>query len=542
MNKIPEARFFTGLYDTDSPSDWTSLRAYLGYRLFLAGVMLLFFFVIQRGPLGTFSPWLFGVVSLAYSGVTLASLVFSLNRERHYQAQVLLAVMLDIAFITVLMYASGGVQSGLGILIAISIALGAISLQGRTALLLAAIGSLAMIAEELFAHLDRSFENTAYAQAGMLGITFFALAALAHKLAMRAKQSEELASQRSVDLASMEQLNDYVIQQLQAGIVVIDEDQRVQVMNEAAWVLLGMPQAMRHHLLEEVSPTLADEYQEWQHNPQTAAMPFRASRGGRDLRAEFNKLGEQGEQGTLIVLEDTATLTAQAQQMKLASLGRLTAGIAHEIRNPLGAISHAAQLLGESPELNSSDQRMTEIIQQNSLRVNEVIQNILKLSRQDNPKPKPLMLGDWLRELAGDIRQSLKLRQPQLHVQIEPEGTTVFADAGQLRQVIEVLCDNAMRHFNDEAEQLQIKLLAGITPESGGPFIEVQDNGPGISQKAASQLFEPFFTTRNEGTGLGLYIARQLSEANRIRLEYQALPGGSCFRLSFPNPKRPKAQ
>ena len=542
MNKIPEARFFTGLYDTDSPSDWTSLRAYLGYRLFLAGVMLLFFFVIQRGPLGTFSPWLFGVVSLAYSGVTLASLVFSLNRERHYQAQVLLAVMLDIAFITVLMYASGGVQSGLGILIAISIALGAISLQGRTALLLAAIGSLAMIAEELFAHLDRSFENTAYAQAGMLGITFFALAALAHKLAMRAKQSEELASQRSIDLASMEQLNDYVIQQLQAGIVVIDEDQRVQVMNEAAWVLLGMPQAMRHHLLEEVSPTLADEYQEWQHNPQTAAMPFRASRGGRDLRAEFNKLGEQGEQGTLIVLEDTATLTAQAQQMKLASLGRLTAGIAHEIRNPLGAISHAAQLLGESPELNSSDQRMTEIIQQNSLRVNEVIQNILKLSRQDNPKPKPLMLGDWLRELAGDIRQSLKLRQPQLHVQIEPEGTTVFADAGQLRQVIEVLCDNAMRHFNGEADQLQIKLLAGITPESGGPFIEVQDNGPGISQKAASQLFEPFFTTRNEGTGLGLYIARQLSEANRIRLEYQALPGGSCFRLSFPNPKRPKAQ
>ena len=542
MNKIPEARFFTGLYDTDSPSDWTSLRAYLGYRLFLAGVMLLFFFVIQRGPLGTFSPWLFGVVSLAYSGVTLASLVFSLNRERHYQAQVLLAVMLDIAFITVLMYASGGVQSGLGILIAISIALGAISLQGRTALLLAAIGSLAMIAEELFAHLDRSFENTAYAQAGMLGITFFALAALAHKLAMRAKQSEELASQRSIDLASMEQLNDYVIQQLQAGIVVIDEDQRVQVMNEAAWVLLGMPQAMRHHLLEEVSPTLADEYQEWQHNPQTAAMPFRASRGGRDLRAEFNKLGEQGEQGTLIVLEDTATLTAQAQQMKLASLGRLTAGIAHEIRNPLGAISHAAQLLGESPELNSSDQRMTEIIQQNSLRVNEVIQNILKLSRQDNPKPKPLMLGDWLRELAGDIRQSLKLRQPQLHVQIEPEGTTVFADAGQLRQVIEVLCDNAMRHFNGKADQLQIKLLAGITPESGGPFIEVQDNGPGISQKAASQLFEPFFTTRNEGTGLGLYIARQLSEANRIRLEYQALPGGSCFRLSFPNPKRPKAQ
>jgi two-component system sensor histidine kinase PilS (NtrC family) len=227
--------------------------------------------------------------------------------------------------------------------------------------------------------------------------------------------------------------------------------------------------------------------------------------------------------------------------MKLASLGRLTAGIAHEIRNPLGAISHAAQLLNESDTLNPADRRMSDIIQQNSVRVNEVIQNILKLSRQDPPKGKPLVLSPWLEQQAADISLIHRLDRSQVTVQVDPPGTTVFADAGQLRQVVEVLCDNAVRHFDRAPAELCIKLLAGITHESGGPFVEIHDNGKGIDRETAKQLFEPFFTTRNEGTGLGLYIARQLSEANHVRLEHQALPGGgSCFRLSFPNPKRPK--
>ncbi|MCB1792152.1 MAG: HAMP domain-containing histidine kinase, partial [Gammaproteobacteria bacterium] len=314
-----------------------------------------------------------------------------------------------------------------------------------------------------------------------------------------------------------------------------------QVMNEAAWVLLGMPVAMRHYPLTEASPPLAQQYHAWRQDPGGDLPDFRATSGGRDLRAGFTPIGDRDNRGTLIVLEDTARLTAEAQQLKLASLGRLTAGIAHEIRNPLGAISHASQLLDESPQLPAPDRRMIEIIRHNSLRVNEVVESILKLSRQDNPHPKPLVLAPWLTDQVEDIRQMHHFAVDQIQEEIDPPGTTVFADPGQLRQVIDVLCDNALRHFDREPGQLNIRMVGGITPESGGPFLELRDNGPGIPRRAEANLFEPFFTTRNEGTGLGLYIARQLCEANHIRLEYMRQPrGGSCFRLSFPNPKRTK--
>ena len=526
--------------DTLPEENPRALQLFLGYRVFLALVMLVVFFILERGPLGSHNASQFAIGIQVYFALTIASLMIGLKHEHQIERQSIVAVLLDIVCISFLMFASGGVQSGLGMLIAIAIALGAMSMQGQNSLLLAAVASLVVISEELIAQQLNAFSTTAYLQSGLLGISFFALAALAHQLALRAQLSEQLASQRGMDLANLAQLNDYVIQQMQAGIMVVDRHEIVQVMNEAAWVLLGMPNTMRHYPLEQTSPELSARYDEWQEAPDYQKEVFRAVPGGRDIRAEFTPLGEKGEEGTLIVLEDTSSLTAQAQHMKLASLGRLTAGIAHEIRNPLGAISHAAQLLGESPDLSTTDRRMSDIIQQNSKRVNEVVQNILKLSRQDHPKPKPLMLSPWLEQQAADICHIHRLDPEHLRVSIDPPGTTVYADAGQLRQVLEVLCDNAVCHFDRDIHELNIKMLAGITHESGGPFIEIHDNGKGIGKDDMRQLFEPFFTTRNEGTGLGLYIARQLSEANHVRLEYLPLPGGgSSFRLSFPNPKRP---
>ena len=208
------------------------------------------------------------------------------------------------------------------------------------------------------------------------------------------------------------------------------------------------------------------------------------------------------------------------------------------MRNPLGAISHAAQLLNESTGLPEPDRRLIEIILHNSDRINEIIESILGLSRQDPPKPKPLVLGPWLKELAGYFLDTHAMAPEQIVLRVEPWETTVYADSSQLKQILEVLCDNAIRHFPNPRQQLRLSISAGIGPDSGGPFLELCDNGAGIPASRAEQLFEPFFTTRNGGTGLGLYIARQLSEANRIRIEYRPQQQGSCFRLSFPNPKR----
>ncbi len=513
------------------------LRLYLIYRVGLGVALLLAYLGIGRGPLGSYLPGVFTATVHLYTGLAVLALVADLrqvgNADRHAQ----LAVFVDIVLITVMMHASGGVASGLGMLIAISIALGSLSLVGRTALLFAALATLAVLAEGIYSHFDHAFAGTAFSQAGLLGVSFFALALLAHRLGARVTESARLADQRGADLANLAQLNDYVIQQMRAGILVVDTHEVIVVINEAAWALLGMPVAMRHHPLASCSPELARQFRLWRDRPDSELPDFRASAGGRDLRASFTPIGDDLSGDVLIVLEDTAKLTAQAQQLKLASLGRLTAGIAHEIRNPLGAISHAAQLLDESPDLPDTDQRMLEIIRQNSQRVNEVVENILKLSRQDNPRAKPLELAPWLSDQLPAIRQIHGLDPAQLKMEITPPRTTVYADPGQLRQVIDVLCDNAVRHYDGDAAQLGIRLVGGITPESGGPFLELRDNGPGIAKAAQTNLFEPFFSTRNEGTGLGLYIARQLCEANRVRLEYLSQPtGGSCFRLSFPNP------
>ncbi|RMG34009.1 MAG: histidine kinase [Gammaproteobacteria bacterium] len=522
----------------DRAEERTNLNLFLGYRVVVATVMVILFFAIKRGPLGTHGPELFGVVAVVYSVLALSALMWNLARPLHVDRQAILAVVIDIAAFTLMMQTSGGVASGLGILTGISLTLAATLLEARFALGLAALATLAVLVEELWSELHHAFPATRYVEAGFLGIAYFALVLLSVTLTARARRSEELVEQRETELVNLAQLSDYVIQQMQSGIVVIDREEQVQLLNEAAWSLLGMPTQMRHHPLRAVSPRLAEAHATWREDPERSVTALRALPEGRDLRVQFNRLGRGGSAGTLIILEDTSRLTQQAQQMKLASLGRLTAGIAHEVRNPLGAISHAAQLLGEAPELSDTDHRLVDIIQQNSARVNEIIENILRLSRQDLPHPKPLVLGPWLDTVVEALRGACGLSAEQLGYEVEPYNTTIHADPGQLQQILEILCDNAKRHFPGDAGDLRILILAGANQRSGGPFIELQDNGGGIPGDVADKLFEPFFTTRNEGTGLGLYIARQLCEANRARIEYHPLPQGAAFRLSFPNSRR----
>ncbi len=221
--------------------------------------------------------------------------------------------------------------------------------------------------------------------------------------------------------------------------------------------------------------------------------------------------------------------------MKLASLGRLTASIAHEIRNPLGAIGHAEQLLRESPDLPPSDQRLIDIINTNTLRVNEVIENILQFSRRSRSQPEEFILKPWLQQLMSDLQRSHHLTDEKIQLQIEPDSTLI--------RPIPASCDRCLSYSvrmlsttsTGSRSSYRSKSTEAITRESGGPFVDIIDNGPGIDAETVRQIFEPFFTTRNSGTGLGLFIAKELSESNRLGLDYITIPtGGSCFRITFP--------
>ncbi len=515
-------------------NSWALLQQFFLYRLLLSSALLVFFYA-GFGPafLGSHYPTLYAVVSIAYTAIILAAFFPLYFKVPDDQVQSYLMVFTDIAAITLLMHASGGVKSGLGMLLVVSIAFGSAIMRGRSALAFAAIATFSVLGEQIYAHLNHSFAFMAYTQAGMLSASFFAMAALSHTLTRYLRESEQLASQRELDLANLEQLNDYVIRHMQVGIIVVDMGNRVRLINETAAFLLDRPEAKPRQLLREYSGELARQLHAWMKdgvNPASIQSPS----GTRELQVTFARLGDANQAGTLLFLDDLANITQRAQQMKLASLGRLTASIAHEIRNPLGAISHAEQLLSESSKLSPADERLAEIIHTNSIRVNQIVENVLQLSRRKHPQPETISLHQWLHSFVREFCQNQPFPEEQVQIDLQPEEMKLTADPIQLRQMLTILCDNACCHQNDDCTS-RIWIYGQAGGPGAAPFIEIRDNGPGVPDQILNQIFEPFFTTRSTGSGLGLYIARELSEANRWRLEYFDPPeGGSCFRLTFP--------
>ncbi len=321
---------------------------------------------------------------------------------------------------------------------------------------------------------------------------------------------------------------------MQTGIVVVDRDFAIRLINASASRLLEFPADAEDQPIGHVSPVLGRQLRAWWDGEIPEPGILRNSETGPELLPRFARLGRDREAGTLIFLEDTAAMAQQAHQLKLASLGRLTAGIAHEVRNPLGAISHASQLLAESPHLESGDFRLTEIIKQHSERVNGIIENIMQLSRGQRARPETLMLGPWLTQFIEDFRLGEGIETGAIRLTIRPEDLHVQMDPSQLRQVLWNLCQNGCRHGGPH-----IGLEAGIAGESGAPYLDVIDDGPGIDDADQQQIFEPFFTTSPNGTGMGLYIARELCMGNQARLNYlRNSGGGSRFRITFADPRR----
>jgi len=240
----------------------------------------------------------------------------------------------------------------------------------------------------------------------------------------------------------------------------------------------------------------------------------------------------------LIFLEDASVMNERVQQSKLASLGRLSASIAHEIRNPVGAMSHAAQLLAESVGTEGDDKRLTEIIQTHSSRVSHIIDNVLQLSRRESSRPERVGLRAWLEDFAEEFSRTLELQEGELAINEAPDDIEARMDLGHLRQVLWNLCDNAVKYAS-ETGGILVELRAGRLPGQGRPYVEVLDHGLGVDASTAEKMFEPFYTERSGGTGLGLYISRELCELNRATLLHLDRPGGgSIFRIVFADPDR----
>ena len=524
--------------DSNQAQSWQPLFYFNIYRAVLSAFFLiLILFSIGPKILGEHNPLLFLIVSIFY--VTMSAVAFSTiaRQKPSFLIQVYTHVFFDIISITLLMHASGGLKSGIAILLIVAVAGGSLLIARKSAILLAAIATIFLLLEQSYTVLYNKPLEISFTQTGLIGVILFLTAATSQSLARRIRESEALAAQRGVDLANMEQLTEYIIQRMQTGIVVIDQKNRLRLINESAWHLLGKPKAPHEQALQELSPELYQQLEIWHKTPNTPNQSFHSKAATAMIMPRFAKLSADSAAGTLIFLEDTSAMAQKAQDLKLASLGRLTASIAHEIRNPLGAISHAGQLLAESTQLQKNDSRLIEIITNHSKRMNTIIENILQISRREQSKPEKLVLSTWMTSFIEEFRLTQKLQEPDILIENKSKDISVFFDPSQLHQVVWNLCQNALQHTKTRPDGVKLAIEIGLIHETFIPYLKIIDFGPGVDEELKEQIFEPFFTTSSKGTGLGLYIARELCESNQAHLNYinEEVHG---FRITFSDTRR----
>lgn len=536
---------------------WRVFRASHVYRLALAALLLIAFGLDEQHRLfGKQYPELFLGSTLAYTTLTLLAIAGGYWRWPTLATQAHWQILVDLVALTVMIHASGGLNSSLNSLLITAVAASAILLPLSSALLAAALGFFLLTgfwltsqwqATEALARLGRGPGGWAglkerltsvsddWLRLGVLGAALFIAAVLTYALAERARRGEALARRRTLELLEIAELNQGIIRHLQSGVLVVDSAGRVVLLNDTARDALGWAAAGSGMTLKALSPPLAQRLEAWLIGAGSETPAFRPAEHRPELIPRFTRLSGLQAAHILILLDDSEQAAERLQQIKLAALGRLTAGIAHEIRNPLAAISHAAQLLQESANANTSDRRLAQIVHDHVNRANRIITDVLGLARRDRVKPERLLLAPWLEDFAQEFTRDLDGPAPPRWSQtVHPDTLAVSFDAHQLRQVLWNLCANACQHGAQPGEPPQIELRASLDPSRGRPSLEVRDAGPGIAEENVAKLFEPFFTTRAKGTGLGLYLARELCEANRAQLQYLPIAeGGCCFRITF---------
>jgi len=520
-------------------SPWRTLRFFSIYRLVVAGVLLAIATFPEGEPtLGAQDPRLFLWICGSYFVAGIALLALLEPWRHHFHAQLTLQVVADILFLALLLYAGGGGKSGLGMLLLIVLAWAGLIGQGRMVLFYAALATVALLLEQGYRVLAHHGEASDFFRAGLTCAGFFGSAIVARLLAHRVILQENLARRRGLELADQIRINERVIRDMQDGVLVIGADGELRQVNPQAANLLGLLPPLALPLpLGAVSPALANARHESDARGRETAVTLDIGATGRAVRARILPRGEGGN--SLVFLEDVGRMQQAAQQMKLAALGRLTANMAHEIRNPLAAISHAAELLAEEAP-HPAMMRLTRIIGDNARRLDRLVAEVLELGRRDRAQRESLDLAEAVRRLIEELalRDANSSRRIALDI---PEGTRICFDRTHLHRVLFNLLDNGLRHAGSGNGAVRI---AARTDESV-PRVDVRfiDDGPGIDGAMRAQIFEPFFTTRPAGTGLGLYIARELCEANDARLTLRENAPGAQFCLSCatscpdPNPE-----
>ncbi len=504
------------------------------FRFLLSLILIFSYLYISKDHAGLNEyPPLFFELSIIYFIFSILILLISALQNTPSPVLLPLQIIADIIFILLFMFAAGGIGSGLGLLLIIIIVIASLVSNGRLALFYAAIATIGLLFEQTYQIFLGDLAVTSYTQSAMLSLSCFATAWLAYTLADRMLRSEELASARGLDLENLAQVNALITQEMQDGVIVVDKDQNIRHRNLQAESLLFLSNDNTENLtLINDAPNIANVFSAWVKSEESSQNLI-VSIAGRELKLRFKPIGASRSSGAVIFIQDWSQIQSTAQQAKLAALGRLTANIAHEIRNPLSAISHANQLLQEEEHLSAPTQRMLEIIASNIGRIDQIIKDVLELNRRDRTQQEMIELQQFLADFYAQFCAVEKI--PTAHFEFKPclAKYHISFDQRHLTQILWNLCKNGWEHSQKQAGSLHLNCTAtsgdNVNPTSLN--IEISDDGGGVAEQDRARLFEPFFTTKTTGNGLGLYISRELAEANGANLQYQALRIGSAFIL-----------
>jgi two-component system, NtrC family, sensor histidine kinase PilS len=517
------------------------------YRLLLALILLIsYFYRSSTSSLGAADPSLFLNITIGYAifnAITLVVPERPLLNSRYMLLYFAVVILADILILATICFASGGVSSGLAPLLIMAVASGSLLFGMRLSTFFAAVATIALFYGEFYLYLTHVANERYYLQTGLLGLLFFFSALGTQWIGGRVREKDLVNLRQAASIKALQKINQQIIARMQTGIVVVDLNGNILNMNTAARNLMGLddvaPSATSSPTPPptKVPPMLHDQLKDWLQNETNRPTLTRIAPSSPQIQTNFAYLQGEKNPNIIIFLEDNSQLSTRAQHLKLMSLGRLTASIAHEIRNPLGAISHAAQLLRETPTLGRQEMRLLDIINTHTQRVNTIIQNILELSRYKPVTTEKIELSEWLNNFANRLKIAYQF---PIQLQFTPPTAPVLIqfNPSQLEQVITNLCDNGLRYSLRHAGEAMITLALDTTP-AGTTCLDIIDEGPGVPDAESEQVFEPFYTTETTGTGLGLFICKELCEANQTRLFFQRTADGrSAFRLSFAHPDR----
>ncbi|AEG94563.1 sensor histidine kinase [Ramlibacter tataouinensis] len=540
--------------DLSTPSeplaeDSAFFRLWRGFgtaRVAVAAVLLaLLGAMFAMGPPSPDHHWLLGLCA-TYFAATVAVRLFTrpLAPGRQAHLRWVPTIGIDLLAISALQYLqAGGLNYSplFAIPVLMASVLGSVLLAFGTA----AAVTLLLLADAWLLSLQAD-PAPRFLQAGLTGFGYFALALLANQLAVRLAREEKRArlSQRAARLQA--QVNELVIETLGDGVLVLDITGSVHAANPAAREMLGCTD------LPVGRPFALGARREWVRLLDLAQLTFQmheARRGEISLptaagqprrirvRTRLAAPGRTlGENLCLVFLEDLREMEARLRTEKLAAMGRMSTAVAHEIRNPLAAITQANALL-EEDLADPGLRQLSGLIRQNAQRLSQIVEEILNVARVQQPGAAAPVLAldasvdqacrDWAQQTRSGERLQLSLHAPNLQVQF---------DEDHLRRILVNLLDNALRYAGQQPDSLQV----ATSSDGAQAALSVWSDGPPLEPGVQRHLFEPFFSSESRSSGLGLYICRELCERHGAQIGYRrsCIPGaasreGNEFFVSF---------